>query len=87
MKLIGDDGKEAEATVTYSQLIEAFKKILLHEFYVDRSRKRKPDFVKWKKAFAQITSYQQQLELTYFSKLPKIYIDFVSMNYEEEIKL
>ena len=86
IKLIGDDGKEAEATITYPQLIEVFKKILMHEFCVDRSRKRNPDFVKWKKAFAQLENYKQQLELAYFN-IPKIYTDFISMNHEKEIKL
>ena len=87
IKIISDDGKsEAEATITYPQLIETFKKILLHEFRVDTTRKRNPDFVKWKKAFMELESFQQQLELSYFL-IPDIYSQFKNMNYEEEIKL
>jgi len=86
IKIIGDDGKEAEATITYAQLIEAFKKIMAHEFRVDLSRKRNPDFVKWKKAFTELSDFRQQLELKYFD-IPPIYTKFVSFGYEEEVKL
>lgn len=86
LKVIGDDGKEAEATITYEQLKEAFKKILLHEFRVDRSRKRNPDFVKWKKAFAELTQFQQQLELQYF-EIPDVYTKFFRFGYECEVEL
>ena len=86
IKLIGDDGKEAEATITYAQLIEIFKKILAHEFRVDLSRKRNPDFVKWKKAFRELSDFRQQLELQYFG-IPNIYTDFIKFGFEEEIKI
>lgn len=86
MKIVGDDGKEATATISFSQLREAIKTILLHEFRVDILRKRKPEYTKYRRFFQELTEYYEQLKLEHFS-IPEIYVEFNGWRYEKEITL
>lgn len=86
ISLVGDDGKEAKATVTYTELREALKKILLHEFRVDKIRNRKSEYVKYRKFLRELTDYFEQLSLTHFS-VPMIYSQFKDWRYEEEVTI
>lgn len=81
-----DDGSEATASLTYPQIRNALKKILLHEFRVDRVRKRNPDYVKYRKFFQELKAYEEQLILSAFT-VPDVYTEFESIGYEEEITI
>jgi len=85
LKITGDDGTQTTATLTYLQLSDMLKKILLHEFRVDAIRRRKSEYAKYKQFLRkEIKAYEEQLKLGHF-EVPSIYREFKGMGYEEEI--
>jgi hypothetical protein len=84
IKLIGDDGKEAVATIKYDALSEVLDKICLHELRVDKVRKRKPDFAKYRLFLSKLAEDALQLSLTDYP-IPEVYKIFKGFDFEEEI--
>jgi len=75
----GENGIIINISPSYDDLTEIISNILTHEFLVDETRKRNPDFTRWKNWLSNLPEVAKQSAQTKFKffiekGIPEIYL-------------